>query len=85
MTSMIGRAFLEWNSAVGVSKAAWYIIATAKAFCLGGCMKVRSFDGDCAHRDPLGEPLCKVVDISDYDSDIENVVPVLNKGKNRAF
>lgn len=85
MTSMIGRAFLEWNSAVGVPKAVWYIIATAKAFCDGGCRKVRSFDGDCAHRDAFGEPKCKVVDISDCDSDAENVAPVSNKGKGRAF
>lgn len=86
---MVGRTFLEWNSTAGVLKAAWYIMATAKAFCNAGCRKVRLFDSDCAHRDILGEPKCKVVDISDDDgagddSNKENV-PVLDKGKSRAL
>lgn len=82
---MIGRAFLEWNSSVGVPKDVWYIIATARVFCHGGCLKVRSFDGDCAHRNHSGEPLCKVLDISDNNSDAENEVPVASKGKGRAY
>lgn len=86
LTSMIGRAFLEWNSKIGVPSDVWYIIATAKVLCQGDCKMVRSFDGDCAHRGVDGEPVCTVVDLSQEDSDTENVVPpATHKGKGKAL
>jgi hypothetical protein len=79
---MIGRAFLEWNSDVGVSVDVWRILSTSDVVC-DGCDKVRSLDGDCAHRNAAGMPLCKeIIDISDNED--ENVSP-MDKGKGRAF
>lgn len=84
LTSMVGRAFLEWNSKVGIPSEVWYMVATAKVSCHGGCNKVRSFDGDCAHRDANGQPLCTVVDLSEEEN-AENVAPAMTKGKGRAW
>jgi hypothetical protein len=81
LTSMIGRAFLEWNSDVGVSVDVWRILSTSGVVC-GGCDKVRSLDGDCAHRNAAGMPLCETIDISDNED--ENISP-MDKGKGRAF
>ena len=78
---MIGRAFLEWNSDVGVSVDVWRILSTSGVVC-GGCDKVRSLDGDCAHRNAAGMPLCETIDISDNED--ENISP-MDKGKGRAF
>ncbi|KZP05962.1 hypothetical protein FIBSPDRAFT_903135 [Athelia psychrophila] len=55
---MIGRALLEWNSTEGISANAWRTITTAYVICNGPCRKVRSFDGDCLHRDANGTPDC---------------------------
>jgi len=88
LTSMVGRAFLEWNSDVGVSVDAWRILSTSGVAC-DGCERVRSMDGDCAHRDDTGEPTCKasvtpsslVINISD---DEDENIPIVDKGKGRA-
>jgi hypothetical protein len=83
---MVGRAFLEWNSGVGVTVEG---CSTAGVVC-GGCNKVRSLGGDCAHRDDAGRPLCNnivqeknpIIDISD---DKDENLPILDKGKGRAY
>ena len=54
---MIGRALLEWNSPVGIPLDAWTTISTAWVYCTG-CQRIRSFDGDCFHRNHMGEPYC---------------------------
>jgi hypothetical protein len=82
LTSMIGRASMEWNSSVGVSIDAWHILATAQVAC-DICKKVRSLDGDCAHRSPVGKPSCMVINVSDSDDEDENIP--IDKGKGRAF
>jgi hypothetical protein len=87
--SMVGRAYLEWNSDVGVTVEAWKVLSTAEVVC-GGCNKVRSLDGDCAHRDDAGRPLCNstvqakspIIDISD---DEDENLPTIDKGKRRAY
>ena len=79
---MIGRAFLEWNSDVGVSVDVWRILSTSGVVC-DGCDKVRSLDGDCVHRNAAGMSLCKeIINISDNED--ENVSS-MDKGKGRAF
>ena len=79
---MIGRAFLEWNSDVGVSVDVWRILSTSGVIC-DGCDKVWSLDGDCAHRNAAGTPICKeIVDISDNED--ENV-SLMDKGKGQAI
>lgn len=88
--SMIGRALLEWNSVVGIPLDAWYTLSTATVFC-SGCGYVRSFDGDCAHRDPVsGIPVCcsrtPMARQLKYESaDDGAMVRYLGKGKGRAF
>lgn len=54
---MIGRALLEWNSSIGIPTDAWHVVATSWVYC-GGCQLIRSFDGDCLHRDVDGKPFC---------------------------
>jgi hypothetical protein len=88
--SMIGRALLEWNSVVGIPLDAWYTLSTTVAFC-SGCGYVRSFDGDCAHRDSVsGTPACQRIPTAarqlKYESADDGVmVQYLCKGKGRAF
>src|ERR1700683_4846267 len=78
---MIGCAFLEWNSDVGVSVDVWRILSTSGLVC-NGCNKVHLLDGDCAHRNATGSPLCKeIIDISDNED--ENV-SLMDKGKGQA-
>ena len=85
---MVGRGFLEWNSLVGITVEAWRVLSTAEVVC-EGCRMVRSLDGDCAHRDNTGKPLCintvqggnPVVDI---DDDEDENLPIVDKGKCRA-
>jgi hypothetical protein len=47
--SAIGRAFVEWNSCLGVPYAVWHMISTSLVHC-SACGLVRSFDGDTDHR-----------------------------------
>jgi hypothetical protein len=72
---------MEWNSSVGVSVDAWHILATAQVAC-DICEKVRSLDGDCAHRSPVGRPSCMVIDAGDGDDEHESV-PIVDEGKSR--
>lgn len=60
---------------------AWHLLGTAKVLCCG-CRKVRSLDGDCAHRDASGTAICESG--STNDDDMENV-PIVDKGKGRAY
>jgi len=79
---MIGRASLEWNSSAGIGVDAWQMLGTASVTC-DIYEKVRSLDGDCAHRDKGGRPLCeRRCDTSDLEQ--ENI-PALSKGKGRAY
>lgn len=55
--SMIGRAILEWNSPEGIFVNAWHLIITAFVHC-PSCNRVRSFDGDLAHRNAHGMLTC---------------------------
>jgi len=82
LTSMIGRAFLEWNSDVGVSVDVWRILSTSGVVC-DGCNKMHSLDGNFAHRNAASPPLRKeIIDISNNGD--ENVSP-MDKGKGQAF
>lgn len=81
--SMIGRALLEWNSTQGISANAWRTITTAYIVCNGPCRKVRSFDGDCLHRDAEGIPNCINTSTSPGPSRGEPSAS-LGKGKGRA-
>lgn len=78
--SMIGRALLEWNSRIGVSVEAWHTVATAFVHCTG-CNRVRSFDGDCLHRDGDGRPFCGGPRLG-LGEDV-NDEPVAGKGKGK--
>lgn len=50
INSILGRAWVTWNSRVGVTKDVWAILSTAWTHCKD-CNLVRTFDGDRAHRD----------------------------------
>lgn len=78
---MIGRALLEWNSTVGIPVDAWHTIVTAYVYC-AGCNRIRSFDGDCVHRDAHGYPACggRCLGLGEGEEDL----PVFGKGKARA-
>jgi len=81
-TSMIGRALLEWNSCVGIPLDAWTTLITAIVYC-AGCNRIRSFDGDCLHRDADGKAYCggRRLGIGEGDQEL----PVFGKGKERAI
>ena len=78
---MIGRALLEWNSSVGIPLDAWTTVISARVYC-AGCDRIRSFDGDCLHRDAEGNPSCggRRLGISEGDEEY----PIFGKGKGRA-
>jgi hypothetical protein len=78
--SMIGRALQEWNSPIGIPLDAWYTVITAMVFC-AGCNRVRSFDGDCLHRDADGKPECGGRRLGLREGDEEP--PIFGKGKGR--
>ena len=80
--SMIGRALLEWNSDVGIPLDAWYTVVTARVYCTG-CNRVRSFDGDCLHRDAEGKLYCSGRQLGLREGEEEP--PVFGKGKGRAL
>jgi hypothetical protein len=86
---MIGRAFLEWNSTIGVTVEAWRVLSTSQVVCSGVCKKVHSLDGDCAHRDNRGRPLCDNVGMGRMPvielSEDENKNAPVNKGKGRMY
>ncbi|KAJ7156804.1 hypothetical protein C8R46DRAFT_1196217 [Mycena filopes] len=50
INSTLGRAWVAWNSRVGVSKDVWAVLSTAWVHCRD-CDLVRTFDADRAHRD----------------------------------
>ena len=80
---MIGRALQEWNSLIGIPLDAWYTVITAMVFC-AGCNCVRSFDGDCLHRDAEGNPSCGGRRLGLGEGD-DSGPPIFGKGKARAF
>lgn len=80
---MIARALLEWNSRVGIPQDAWDTVASARVRCRG-CNLVRSFDGDCVHRDADGLPSCGGPPLDEDDEDEAAAAPVPGKGKGRA-
>lgn len=77
-TTMIGRAFLEWNSSVGISMDAWTTITTAYIHC-DGCNRFRSFDGDNLHRDRNGLPYCGGRTLDLHDSTKQPVIFTLKQ------
>jgi hypothetical protein len=79
---MIGRALLEWNSDIGIPLDAWATVITARVYC-AGCNRVRSFDGDCLHRDVTGKPDCGGRCLGRLEGEEEP--PVFGKGKGRAL
>jgi len=79
--SMIGRALLEWNSSVGIPLDAWTTVISARVYC-AGCNRIRSFDGDCLHRDAEGNAYCGGRRLGIGEGDEEH--PVFGKGKGRA-
>jgi hypothetical protein len=79
---MIGRALLEWNSCVGIPLDAWNTVITAMVYC-AGCNRIRSFDGDCLHRDAEGNALCGGRRLGIREA--EQPPPVFGKGKERAL
>lgn len=81
--SMIGRALLEWNSTKGVSADTWRTITTAYVPCEGRCQRIRSFDGDCLHRDAERTPNCDTAPTSPGPRYGEPSV-MSRKGKERA-
>lgn len=81
--SMIGRALLEWNSRIGVSVEAWFTVITAFVHCTG-CDRVRSFDGDCLHRNADGKPFCGGRRLG-LGEEEDNEPPIFGKGKGRAI
>ncbi|KAJ7803085.1 hypothetical protein B0H14DRAFT_2613734 [Mycena olivaceomarginata] len=50
LPSPLGRAWVTWNSRIGVTKNVWAVISTAWTHCRD-CNLVRTFEGDRAHRD----------------------------------
>ncbi|KZP03617.1 hypothetical protein FIBSPDRAFT_968840 [Athelia psychrophila] len=78
--SMIARALLEWNSRVGIPQDAWDTVASARVLCRG-CNLVRSFDGDCVHRDADGLPSCGGPPLDGGDDDDEAAAHGPGKGK----
>lgn len=83
LNSMIGRACLEWNSPVGVPLDAWRTVATAIVYCVG-CDRVRSFDGDCAHRDIKGKPFCGGPGCTESNGGVQDNGQ-MDKGKGKAL
>ena len=77
---MIGRAAAEWNSLCGVPVSTWFLFSTAISHC-HGCDRIRSFDGDLAHRDSTGTPVC----LRDGIEGKGALVLYNGKGKGRAF
>lgn len=73
---------------MGIPLDAWQTVTTAIVRC-EGCDRIRSFDGDCAHRDINGQPLCRQFGqgFGGLGNDHVEVVLGLNdsKGKGRAF
>jgi hypothetical protein len=78
---MIGRALLEWNSSAGIPLDAWHTVITAMVYC-AGCNRIRSFDGDCLHRDAEGNAYCGGRRLGIGEGDRE--FPIFGKGKARA-
>jgi hypothetical protein len=58
LNTTLGRAWVTWNSRIGVTKDVWAVISTAWTHC-HDCNLVRTFKGDRAHRD--GNFLCRDV------------------------
>ncbi|KAJ7869368.1 hypothetical protein B0H13DRAFT_2670075 [Mycena leptocephala] len=50
LNTTIGRAFVDWNSRIGIPQDVWTMITTAYVHC-ARCDLLRCFDGDHAHRD----------------------------------
>ncbi|KAJ6629979.1 hypothetical protein B0H10DRAFT_2184040 [Mycena sp. CBHHK59/15] len=50
INSMVGRAWIAWNSRVGVPQDVWAILSSAWTHC-PDCDLVRTFDADQAHKD----------------------------------
>ncbi|KAJ6532443.1 hypothetical protein B0H19DRAFT_1383882 [Mycena capillaripes] len=50
LNTTIGRAFVDWNSRIGLPQDVWTMITTAYVHC-ARCDLLRCFDGDHAHRD----------------------------------
>lgn len=82
-TTMIGRAFLEWNSSVGISMDAWTTITTAYVHC-DGCNQFCSFDGDNLHRDRNGFPYCGGRALGLHESAEQPVIFTLKQEDNEA-
>lgn len=78
--SMVGRAVLEWNSRIGVPLDAWRTIISVMVFCVG-CKRVRSCDGNSAHLDIHGQPLCRGPLNDESELEIFEISP---KGKGKA-
>ncbi|KDQ62459.1 hypothetical protein JAAARDRAFT_44818 [Jaapia argillacea MUCL 33604] len=78
--SMIGRAIREWNSPKGIPVDSWTFVYTSTVTCCS-CWKMRTFDGDEAHRDANGAPKC-------IGQELEEWHPISpsdkGKGKSRA-
>lgn len=81
--SMIGRAFLEWNSRIGIPQDAWDTVTSARVYC-ATCDRIRSFDGDSLHRDIDGNPYCGGRRLG-WDEDDDEEFPIFGKGKGRAI
>ncbi|KAJ6610035.1 hypothetical protein B0H10DRAFT_2193570 [Mycena sp. CBHHK59/15] len=50
INTIVGRAWIAWNSRRGVPKDIWALISTAFTHCRH-CDLIRTFVGDCVHRD----------------------------------
>ncbi|KAJ7933392.1 hypothetical protein B0H13DRAFT_2507039 [Mycena leptocephala] len=50
LDTTVGRAFVDWNSRIGIPQDVWTMITTAYVHC-ARCDLLRCFDGDHAHRD----------------------------------
>lgn len=57
---------------MGVPLNAWQTVTTAIVRC-ESCDRIRSFDGDCAHRDIQGLPLCRRLDLGGGTGDENHV------------
>lgn len=53
LNTVIGRAFSDWNSRIGVPRDVWIFITTSDVYC-SECRLTRSFDGDAGHRNASG-------------------------------